>query len=1800
MTSSIPSVDALIRHMREQISGGNLDVAEYRSLIMQFSAPSSIDGTIDERAYDIEDDLKIIESWQGDSLPELKARLWLFTHQDAAPVDEAAPPASEDMRTDEIGDWGDASYADHADAPDDEYAADEPVAPVTTALPRWTVVIPAIAPAATADDTHEDHVPSVPPARVENANEKRLAAAEALTAGDAPDLVGAILQLEAIASPRSELSADQFRRYEAIRTDAELRRAAEQEQRRDTARARFDEARYALDEVIAAQNALLDPTVTRDGEEVAIRAQRELLTSPVWGAEKSARYLRHFEYANGTSFPTLDRRLEWLRAQRPSLEAIQSENARPELTARTAALIATVTSEIDTLSVALGKVTSRRLDSDFLGTIASFSGRSADDIVEDMHAPANEPRKTPLRELEPRLLREYAEFTFAQAIEQFKVAIGVLWEQALDRATTEADAALTLNGERSIEEIGKAIRLGLINLAPTRYIEKFPGLVSSDQNRSRDPDPNYIENTDRDRRRFILLRDTLLPHLLALHEQVLALAESRSLTDRYALMQIWAHTSVVRGVRELEDGEMQRFRNTTEIHRRALETGDFWIMNENEGELQQYIDEKIAPLQRATFMSVTLPARHPHGARLSDLKSEISELITEYTGLIDKRRAMERDIGKVQRLLETVRTRVAARDDANSIDESITTARRLLLEIQTNYHYRVGRQLIELDSLEQENNQRRSVQQITDEARLQFDIARQHEGERRNDQAAEVWRQITAKTQRYAETGTDGEPSAVRAMLLHHFAQIKSSYHRVQSLPVERYDERKLGAEDTKRLFDHFSQVYSQVSRDARVPLSESIVEDVGVIIAHMVERAIAAQENQRHVQQDSEKLERELIRYANGIGRLKVFNDHITAVQQLITSATDDDLRAALTFHRDLVGMRLDAEIVEHIDSFIKQAIVSNGEAIDSFIKQAIVSNGEAIDTAIDNAKRAGLRLTRAELDYKKFTTTYLSIATTQWEAAHAEADRPYKPPCDLILPLDSYRTWFMRRENAGGSLDEQRRTAIVAAYYLVARATTIDAATVAVDPLSHLLKAIDSANRSLMPIVDPDETIAASDQAAYKYLKDDFSGMAVNVLRDAILLLHAERCKSLIASDTGGDAVKEALSDGLAISARTQSALIVPSAITSVRVIGEMWLYRLDVLEHIARGDYHGARLKLNDFFDISATRFPTPSDADSEWARRRHYEITDSLRSQRDSLADRRLPNRTPATLTELQEYLTAILTLRNAPNHQADTMLQTVNDVALMNTVYAGIEADFADTLTRTLPRSLRLAASEVASQVEKLRAALHDIEKLQITIRGEGFPDFAGLLARMDKTRSYLADAVGTMEAGLVDIQHLLNDTGGVNGPNDWNERGLSDSLTEVTTSITAAEDTAQITITAFQRGSDDYVPFSTAVSTIISTLALVRSRRAEVQAVLNPFPTVEHIEAFKAMVAALEAVGGAQDSLNHVLSQNGINMKFQIPPRFFTTQLGQAIQYLPAQVPISLEGSPDFEGLITRLSMTDDEAERKTWIQAWQRNRGTVSLIVGFMDHQIIAQLLADRAQRWTGALLALQGALVNYYTEWLDVAMWHAYYNRILTTLCRLTDTAYGDPLPDGNQFSQMALGLFDLQPQISPQGRFSTIAREIEEYTAEADRLLDKLTQTQKMGAIPSELMPLWDAMLDSVIQNLIDQKRNKQIVSIGDYVMVGDRREVSLSLHEALSEAGSLNERLERVRDQVSAHRQYVEASVVKRGLTYVIKHITDVYLPVLDDGNSYYRDAVAHSRNANQRATLTAQHNKVKAVIELFRL
>jgi len=631
MTHSHAPVDALIREIRAAVHSGSPDIKLLRARLSDVTRSLTDKGTYDDRLDEMFKDLKTFERWEGENKSieseSLKEQLYVFS--DDAFNDDSSNDSPDSNAV--ILSADNLNYNWRSDA--------EPVAsPITSGI--------------------EAVVASAPPAIDDQQADLR-------------DYIDELDKLDEIGDP-SRLKPDKFVHYQEAREKISTDRALVQEQRRIRARDHVLDPRYSLDEVVAALDALLDTRLTYESEEQELRTLRDQLHSTApWTPEKSARYLSYFVHTDKKRFPSLDDRWKWLREQRTTLEVIIQGSTQRDQIELARQMLEKAKPEIEKLANDIGKMGGRIIDFDYLGTYENFLEYDVGDYVTDPHDPAGS-REIRVGDLLPRLLFQYAEHAYNQAQTQLEQAVGAgarfLLDQLARRKPDEVIAQLTLNRLKSLDEISKAIRLGLINLAPTRYLNEFPGLVDDAQRRTRDPDPNLLTEggdkyTPTDRTRFMTMRNELLPELLKTYERVQTLTASSRLTDLYELTQVWAHFSVDNRLREREESDMRPRRRDYNTYHQQLELGDIWQLYTTEDELQEYIDRLTSAIDSADLMNITLPERHPHADGVKTLKAQLQAYKDEYRSLSDQFAQRIKRLESARKRMQDVSSGIERRQD---------------------------------------------------------------------------------------------------------------------------------------------------------------------------------------------------------------------------------------------------------------------------------------------------------------------------------------------------------------------------------------------------------------------------------------------------------------------------------------------------------------------------------------------------------------------------------------------------------------------------------------------------------------------------------------------------------------------------------------------------------------------------------------------------------------------------------------------------------------------------------------------------------------------------------------------------------------------------------------------------------------------------------------------------------------------------------------------------------------------------------------------------------------------------------
>ncbi len=253
---------------------------------------------------------------------------------------------------------------------------------------------------------------------------------------------------------------------------------------------------------------------------------------------------------------------------------------------------------------------------------------------------------------------------------------------------------------------------------------------------------------------------------------------------------------------------------------------------------------------------------------------------------------------------------------------------------------------------------------------------------------------------------------------------------------------------------------------------------------------------------------------------------------------------------------------------------------------------------------------------------------------------------------------------------------------------------------------------------------------------------------------------------------------------------------------------------------------------------------------------------------------------------------------------------------------------------------------------------------------------------------------------------------------------------------------------------------------------------------------------------------------------------------------------------------PDELRAITGL----DEEELDEWLNRWKKTKRTITQITGVEDHLLIAILLRDRAERWKKLFDRLIRVYDEFYTEWVDVALWCAYYEQLMNALCALTNTRGGVPLPDTDEFSKVALGLADQEVTYQPGGTYREIEGEVEEYNSAANSLKNELDAFNALGDVPSELSALFENFNVKLKELEIKDQvtRSKQVLPMQ-------------TRHEPLKLANLFHEedmRTAVIVNQVTPHLEnrdrLLGREVSVPGLLYIKEHIRDHYIPALDWG------------------------------------
>lgn len=1787
------NVDDLIRRLREHLRSGKRDISAFRNAVNALRQQVSEADT--DRLDAIEKDFALLKKNAHLTLDDLLAELWLFTPE-ALPWDEAAPADDDDYAVVTDSPWltpaADA-LADDAPAAQDDYAG-----------PSGSAWSAAADDAPAPDDAPDDQAEARPvlpiwgsprtgaPPASPAATDPEVALfdeAEQSLAATPPDFVRALLLLDSITDPRN-LTSDEFVRYQTLRQRTIDDRDAERDRLRQIAKNRDADTQLGLAEVVAALDALLDARLTHADEEPEARQRRDLLSSDAWPAEKGLRYLDYFRKANARSFPSLERRLEWLREQRPSLEAIDKAGLG-DVSARAAAALAPLVAEIEQLGTSLGKVMSRVVDFDYLGTWRILATRQPHEILQDMPLEGGQTLSgETVEQVRVRLLEEYAEHTFLQAESKFLAAVGSEGERLLTLAPEAALASLRLNPAHSLDIVGKDIALALINVKPTVYLAQFPGMVDESQDRSLDPDVNSLPaNLAAKRGRFISLRDHLLPGLWALYERAQDLSAQNTLPALYALMAVYAHADVLKRAKALEEALLREVQARQAEHDRTLASGDFWEVDG--ASLEDYVAEKTEPLDRLPFLSVALPADHPHTARLNYLREQVANFRAAYADLPRLYERMAATKGRLETQIASVRTRIAERDNAADVDGSITNARAMVESLRTTYHIRVTRFKDDLDALSAENNARRNAQQVLDDAKTSTRELLQREGSAAAPETlAEAWRQLSAKTIRFENAADDAELDALRVRTLHHFATLKANVFKMDAFKVGETAERaRLGASTVESL-EAFITWYDGHSQEVTRVVTPAHLADLQEQVATAAAKANAAEQNAKQVKDVADELVRD-INNVEQTARLLVYAEHYNRVtSKLQDSQSEGGLRMALQEHREGV-----------VTSFNSQLKL----AIDEFVRLQGFETGLTIAKALDWARRNSIRRDTTTSD-EQFWQRYNQIASGAFAIEHQRHDRDFAPIFDLPFPPSEYRTWYQPLRFVQPRLGDAPNPvgpANVAAYFLVSRAAEFASANEEAKALAWLQTVI---SLSLGVIAaHPDVPADTPEAAACKEVRPQGGEGSVYILRDAVLLLYAERCRRIFDGGAAAD-------DGLAAAAQEQISQLMQSSYPVVRIIGEMWGVRITALEQLARRDYAATRRTIrrfnrNDTFKPANQGGETPQQpaqargvskpiqlGTDEWMRRRHHEINTAMQVLLQKLLGQvGLTTGLPNDPVGLKDALTAAVFLHESSEDNArqlgETMLRDLDNAATMGSIGRAIAQELDDILQDILPRSLRDAAQAMAALNDELNATLEEVAVANMT----NTRPVRDMAAKVATASQELATAVAAMEQGLKVMRQVLADEDGVNQRNEWNEGRVAQYLAAAAAAISNAENQAAAPVQAAQRGVNDFGRFQNAVGAMADCLTKLRTCRAEVKGRLTALTT--QADPLTPLAEAQKWVEDAWtdvDYLNQQLNAFGMDAPLKVPDAFFTTALDAPIQGLADEI---TRAASDPAGVFTgRVTVFTGLAPQRTgaWLQEWRQNKTALTTISSLRDHVLITWLLRERAERWHTAMAAFVSAYTAYHPAWLKAATWYAYDHYLIQTIVDLNTLPDAAELPDTDAFSRAAFALLELRLPVQPAGRRDAIKPILTAYSRAAGQLRASLAELDALGGfLPAEMAALWQEAL-----RVCREAEAQAVAGLPNPLTGVSFPDEGLNLLEVFANGRAWKAAITQATTRLDRRDAYLGAA--GHGLAALDQHIRQHYLPMIDESIAGYQVAIQAQGNARRRQELEREMQEIEKVRKLL--
>ncbi len=1444
------NLESLVRSICHDLTSGGRDYAAYRSWI--FKLEETIN---DERLYHIEDDIDILDKLgQNADVGNVLPTLWLFSPEAAALLaGGSAPHAEEVIFTQEappssseewiIPDWEEDESSTGVDTRSPTLADDD----TKPTNQNGHGANPPNRPLVYDRSFEEERVPQEPtyvseaPILANSVYDILFNRLEQVLQAQTPDFVAALVELETIRSPSESLTPPQLERFRNLRSELERRRREEQEHRRQAAFAAFDEPRYSLEEVVSFLDTLLDPKVTRDYEEGETRAQRTTLTAPDWSLTKSERYLIYFEHHYKRVTPNLNERYEWLRAQQTQLDGIASAPTT-NVTYRAKQLSAQVKSETDQLAVTLNRIASRTLGFAYVETLLDLDKLDPNAIVEDEGKPIR------VEDLIQKVTREYAENTFRRAKDSFVTLLGndaALKALSAGLRKEAVDEYLRFDARLSDADISKQTKLGLINLYPTVYQAQFPE-IPVEGDRSLDPDPASLK--DQEFQQFVLLRDTFLPKLLTLYNQIVS-ADANDLASMYDVLSIWAHPTISQPAETLEKQTFQALDGKRTEHQVLYDSNDFWDYYFEEKEFEDYLTGQIATLESQPLQKIELSRTHPYYAHLQGLKKEVAGRIAAFEALRGIRSRLIAELEFLQKQLTRVEERLKKQEDPSAIEQTLDSLRRRAEKMSETYHFRIADLIGQINQISRDNDARRGSQQIVEEAETLFDLARTSE---RDSDAADLfglWQSVVSKTSRFKGYPEDGEPSALRGHLLHLYAQAKSALYHAQTLPVEKSAERTRETYKAQNFYDQFNGIIDGTSLEVRRILPAAYVRELGETIKVQAEHAEITEQNQGKI----ERMRRNLFSLLDrATFKLQVYIDYgETILREIANPQSDDD-------YRETVKGYYEGGFAEQFDLELKNAL-------DDFMSTVppVYEKGHPIYAAFEWADEHKLTMLKSKTLSQRFQTEYRKIAESAYQQIHENAQRQREHPFDLPLSVSEYEHWFQIRTYGVSrgfvNSEEARKTAVIAAYYLLATATENGKGNI---------KLVESYIDLILGGTEEFE-LKDTDRRALARVRERACDY---IIRDAIAFAYASYLYLISQRD---DRLTDEMlaADTLAQSARTQVDMLKQSGSGSARMIGEMWTQRLDALEQFARRDFTRTGRILRDFNRTSRLQ---PDENDTDWARRRFTEMNgamDELYQRLELVVKKGIDFNIPARdARELKERLGVAIFYLEAQTEQfkqrGRNILAQLGQEGSLAKIHQQINDEFENAITQKLPAS-------VGEAEETISALRDDLERTNSELRAARIDEnminnFKLLFDRLDETHGNLSRARKIINDGVEALENVVLNLNGVNAQDDWNTDTLSTDRSQAEDEINNAIYASGYVFEALTKGKDDFVPFDTAIRETISKIGEIRSKRKSVREKLKLSPAAPNdpVGHFKGLIADIREVRDAQIALSQVLNAN--------------------------------------------------------------------------------------------------------------------------------------------------------------------------------------------------------------------------------------------------------------------------------------------------------------------------------------------